>query len=154
MAVLQELIVAVRNLRAELKVEPKQRTPIQVFADRSVRQVIEQNARALENLAGVGTVHFSTDSLSRLPGARHTANFDVVVEYERKVDVAAERDRLQKEISKLERELANAQRQLGNDSFLSKAPANVVEGLRKRSAEVQVLLDKGRSALSELGGVQ
>jgi valyl-tRNA synthetase len=154
MAILQKLIETVREQRATLTVEPRQRTPIRVFAEASVRRIIEENRRALENLAGVETVNFASESLSKLPGARHTADFDVVVEYERKVDVAAERDRLQKEIAKLEKELANAQRQLGNESFLSKAPANVVDGLRKRRAEVQVLLDKGRSALNELGGMQ
>jgi len=42
--------------------------------------------------------------------------------YEQKVDVAAERERLTKELTKLESELANADRQLGNQQFLAKAP--------------------------------
>ncbi len=72
--------------------------------------------------------------------------------YEQKIDVAAERERLNKEIEKLERELGNALRQLANQQFLSKAPAHVVEGLRKREAELKILLQKAKDALDSLTG--
>jgi valyl-tRNA synthetase len=71
--------------------------------------------------------------------------------YEQKVDVAAERDRLSKELSKLENEMANANRQLGNEQFLAKAPAKVVEGIRKRQGELQLLIEKVKTALAKLG---
>ena len=45
------------------------------------------------------------------------------------------------------------ERQLANQQFLSKAPAHVVEGLRKREAELKVLLQKSRDALDSLTGV-
>ena len=45
--------------------------------------------------------------------------------YERKIDVAAECERLKKELEKIEKELANNQKQLGNEQFLAKAPAEV-----------------------------
>ena len=54
MAVLQDLIVSVRNLRAELKVEPKVRVPIEVFAhEPEIRAMIEQNRGAVERLGSV-----------------------------------------------------------------------------------------------------
>jgi len=74
----------------------------------------------------------------------------VVVEYEKKVDTAAERARLGKDLAKMETEQANARRQLANEQFLAKAPEKVVEGLRKRAAELEVLLEKARSALGAL----
>ena len=74
----------------------------------------------------------------------------MAVVYEKKIDVAAERERLRKELARLENERSNAERQLGNQGFLSKAPANVVEGLRKRKAELDVLIEKTRQALDEL----
>ncbi len=55
MAVLQDLIVSVRNLRAELKVEPKVKVPIEVFAhDAETRRLIEENRGAVERLAQRG----------------------------------------------------------------------------------------------------
>ncbi|MBZ5574632.1 MAG: valine--tRNA ligase [Acidobacteriia bacterium] len=151
MAILQDLIVSVRNSRAELKVEPKQRVPIQVFAhEPEIRALLEQNRGAVERLGGVETIEFVNDSLAKLAGARHTARFDVHVIYEKKIDAAAERERLTKELDKIEKEIANGLRQLGNEQFLAKAPTKVVEGLRKRAQELQILREKTKGKLEEL----
>jgi valyl-tRNA synthetase len=151
MAILQDLIVSVRNLRAELKIEPRTRVPMQVFApEAEIRALIEQNRGAVERLATVESTEFVDSSLAKLPGARHTARFDVHVIYEKKIDVAAERERLKKELERIEREMGNGQRQLGNEQFLAKAPPSVVEGLRNRTQELQVLREKTLSKLNEL----
>jgi valyl-tRNA synthetase len=154
MAVLQDLIVSVRNLRAELKVEPKAKIPIQVYAQEpGMRTLIEENRGAVENdrQANVESIKFVESSLAKLPGARHTARFDVHLLYEQKIDVDAECERLKKELEKLEREIAGAQRQLGNEGFLSKAPAAVVDGLRKQKQEKEILREKTHSKRKELG---
>jgi valyl-tRNA synthetase len=152
MAILQDLIVSVRNLRAELKVEPKVKVPIEVFAHQpEIRKMIEHNHGAVERLANVDKITFVEASLSNKPGARSTARFDVHVIYERKIDVAAECERLKKELEKIEKESANNKKQLGNEQFLAKAPPKVVEGLRRRAEELAVLLDKTNSKLKELG---
>ena len=64
---------------------------------------------------------------------------------------AAECERLRKELEKLEKGIGSGQRQLGNDQFLAKAPANVVENLRKQQGELAVLKEKTLSKLQELG---
>jgi valyl-tRNA synthetase len=67
-----------------------------------------------------------------------------------KIDLAAERERLTKDIARYEKGLAAAERQLGNEGFLAKAPAHVVEGLKKQEAETRLLLEKARAALEAL----
>ena len=151
MAILQDLIVSVRNIRAELKVEQKQKLAIEIFADDAIRTLVDHNRGALERLANVESLVFVDSSLSKAAGARSTARFDVRVLYERKVDAAAERDRLNKELTRLTQELTRAAGQLKNESFLAKAPAHVVEGLKKRKSEVEVLVQKTNDALGELG---
>ncbi|MFZ1051376.1 MAG: hypothetical protein WAN41_11845, partial [Candidatus Sulfotelmatobacter sp.] len=74
--------------------------------------------------------------------------------YERKIDVAAERERLNKDRDKIEKEFANNQRQLSNEQFLAKAPANVVEGLRRREQQLVSVRDKIKRQLDELSGTQ
>jgi valyl-tRNA synthetase len=150
MAILQDLIVSVRNLRAELKVETRQRVPIQVHAIDGVRTMIEHNRSAIERLATVERVDFVEASLAKAGGARATSRFEVRVLYEQKIDKAAESARLQKELEGVEREIEGKRRQLGNDAFLQKAPAHVVEGLRKRLAELEALQEKIRRALDHL----
>jgi valyl-tRNA synthetase len=151
MAILQDLIVSVRNLRAELKVEHKQRVPIQVFvSDPEIRKLIEENRGSAERLANIEKIEFVENSLAKLSGARHTARFDVHVIYERKIDVATERERLKKELDQIEKEMANGQRQLSNEQFLAKAPAKVVESIRQRVQELETLRQKVKSKLDEL----
>jgi valyl-tRNA synthetase len=152
MAILQDLIVSVRNVRAELKVEPKVKVPIEVFAhEPAIRQMIDGNRGAVERLANAGQITFVENSLAKFAGARSTARFDVHVIYERQIDAAAECDRLKKELEKLDKGIGTGQRQLGNEQFLAKAPANVVENLRKQQAELAVLKEKTLTKMQELG---
>jgi valyl-tRNA synthetase len=152
MAILQDLIVSVRNLRAELRVEPKLKVPIEVFAhEAGIRKMIEHNRIAVERLANVEKITFVESSLVNRAGARGTARFDVHVVYERKIDVGAECDRLKKDLEKIEKGISSGQKQLGNEQFLAKAPPVVVENLRKQQQELAVMLAKTQSKLKELG---
>ncbi|HLW76817.1 MAG TPA: hypothetical protein VKS01_07515, partial [Bryobacteraceae bacterium] len=152
MAILQDLIVSIRNLRAELKVEPKVKVPIEVFAhEPQIRTMVQQNRGAVERLGNVEQIKFVETSLSKLPGARSTARFDVHVIYERKIDVGVECERLKKELDKFERGIATGEKQLGNPQFVAKAPVAVVENLRKQQQELVVLKDKTLSKMKELG---
>jgi len=149
MALLQSLIVEVRTLRKEIGVEEKAVTPAEVRIGAALQPDIKQNSAIVERLARVSEVRF-VDQIT--PGlAKHsTPSFDVAVVYERTIDVPAERDRLTKDIAKYEKGLAAADRQLGNQGFLAKAPAQVVEGLKKQESETRLLLEKARAALDAL----
>jgi valyl-tRNA synthetase len=151
MGILQDLIVAVRNIRAEAKVEPKVKTRAQVHSDDGVRSILAANEGMIQRLASVEALEFVDKSLAQTPGARTTPRFEVCILVQQTVDVAAERERLMKEMKKLEGELGNAERQLGNQQFLDKAPPQVIDGVRKRMGEVELLLRKVRSALENLG---
>jgi valyl-tRNA synthetase len=153
MAILQDLIVNIRNVRAELKAEPKVKVEIEVFAPGSeVRAMIDQNLRSilLDRSANVAKITFVSSSLAKQAGARSTARFDVHVIYERKIDLAAERDRLNKDLEKIEKEFANNQRQLSNEQFLAKAPEKIVGGLRRREGELVALREKIKRQLEGL----
>ena len=149
MGALQSLIVEVRALRKEIGVEEKAGVPIELRADAMLRDVAEKNRDIIERMARVSEVRFA-EQISPGLSKHHAASFDVAVVYERTIDVAAERDRLTREIAKYEKGLASAERQLGNEAFLKKAPPQVVEGLKKQEAETRVLLEKARDALKSL----
>jgi valyl-tRNA synthetase len=152
MAILQDLIVSIRNLRAELKVETKAKVPIEVFAqENEISELIISNRGALERLANVEELRPADGSLEKLANVRHTARFDVRLIYEKKIDVAAERDKNRKELEKAENEKANGERQLANAQFTAKAPGHVVDKLRVRMEELRVLIEKLQKKLNELG---
>ena len=151
MATLQDLIRNIRDLRADSKVEPKLKTPVRVRASATITELIGANRGMVERLASAETIEFVQGSLAEQTSVRATSQFEVAIVYEQKIDVAAERERLTKEIKKIEAQIANMERQLDNPQFLTKAPAHVVEGLRKQLAELKILLAKLRAALDTLG---
>jgi valyl-tRNA synthetase len=152
MAVLQDLIVSVRNLRAELKVEPKIKVAVRVFAhEPTTHELIVSNQRAVERLANVETILFEKEPLTYTQGARQTSRFDVYVVYEKKIDLAAERERLKKELGALDKRIEVAAFQLGNQNFLAKAPKKVVDGLIKQLEETKSLRERTKSTLDQLG---
>jgi valyl-tRNA synthetase len=146
---MQELIVAVRDMRRKLSVEEKAAVPILLRVDAAERAGIEQNTDIISRLAKVSAIEF-VETMPEGTAVRSAPGFDVAVLYERTIDVAVECERLKKELARFEKELSNADRQLANDGFLAKAPANVVEGLRRRTAELSVLIPKTRNALESL----
>jgi valyl-tRNA synthetase len=151
MSLLQELIVEVRALRKEIGVEEKAVVPTEVRIDSSLKDIISENHAIVERLARVSDVRF-VDQISAGLAKHSTSQFDVAVIYERKIDVAAEREKLTKEIARLAKIIANSDRQLNNPGFTAKAPAHIVEGLTKQRDDAQQLLDKLRRDLNSLPG--
>ena len=150
MQLLQDLIVSIRGLRKELAVPEKEPASIRLYASENrTLALVNANADFLHRLARVAAIDFSPASLTG-PTARTTTMFDVEVLYERTVDIPAERDRLTKELAKLEKGLQAADRQLTNDAFMAKAPAHIIEGLRKQSTETRLQYDKAKAALEAL----
>jgi valyl-tRNA synthetase len=145
MGVLQELIVTLRALRKDLGVEEKLTVPARL----SRYQVSAGCIPFVLRLARVSEI-IPVDGPLEDANRRSTFNFDVAIVYERKIDLAAERERLTKDLARLEKEAANAERQLGNEGFLAKAPAEVIDGLRRRSGELSTLIPKTRSAIESL----
>jgi valyl-tRNA synthetase len=149
MVELQSLITEIRGLRKEAGVEEKAVVPVEVRADVHLKQLAQESRDIIEKLARVSEVRF-VDAITEGLSKHSTASFDVAVVYERTIDVAAERERLTKDIVRYEKGVAAAERQLGNEAFLAKAPSNVVEGLKKQEAETRQLLEKARIALNAL----
>ncbi|MGA2206879.1 MAG: valine--tRNA ligase, partial [Terracidiphilus sp.] len=147
MGMIQELIVEVRAMRKEIGVNEKNAVSIQVRTHD--QRIIDENRVMIERLARVQDILLVDKIAAGLP-LRAKFNFDVAVVNEATIDLPAERERLTKDIAKYEKGLAAAERQLGNEGFLAKAPAHVVEGLKKQEAETRLLLEKALAALAAL----
>jgi valyl-tRNA synthetase len=149
MELLQELIVAIRAMRKELGVPEKESAPIRLHAGPELTSHLEFHQEVLDRLARVSEIHISDKPLTGA-NARSTASFDVAVVYERKIDVAAERERLTKELARLEKQITTNESRLADASFTAKAPGHIVDGLRKQTADLITLRDKTRGGLDAL----
>jgi valyl-tRNA synthetase len=150
-AAFKQLVEACRNLRGELKVSPAQRLPLLACGDVSL---IERHRAALQALAKVSEVRLFADlaawtaATHGVPaGALGETRFALHVE----VDLAAERERLGKELQRLQTEIAKAQTKLGNASFVDRAPPAVVEQERARLRDFSASRDKVQEQLARLG---
>jgi len=146
----RELITVVRALRKDLGVPEKELVLIDVRANPATIGAFETNIDIVKRLARVQDIEFGSEPLSG-SNARSTPDFDVAVIYERQIDIPAERERLTKDLAKYEKGLTAAERQLGNEAFMAKAPAPIVDGLRKQHSETKTLYDKTKAALDALG---
>ncbi len=149
MQVLQAFITETRAQRKEMAVEEKVEVPVLIRAELATMRILEQNAAVVRRLARVQQLRFCTEIPAHL-AVRSAPTFDLALDYQRKVDVRAERERLEKEIARLDKILSSATTQLGNERFLAKAPTHVVEGLRSQRSDTEVLLVKAQQALAAL----
>jgi valyl-tRNA synthetase len=146
----RELITVIRAMRKDFAIPEKDLISIQVHVKSGYEGTFGVNSSLVERMARVSSIEFAPAALSGA-NARSTADFDVAVIYERQIDVAAERERLTKDLAKYEKGLTAAERQLNNEAFMAKAPAHIIEGLRKQHAETKTLYDKTKAALDALG---
>jgi valyl-tRNA synthetase len=149
MALLQEIIMVIRNLRAEMKVDPKERIGGTIYSTGEAGRIAALHAEAITKLAGTQLRIVQGRLPAAGPGARATNAFDVALEAPA-AQVEAQRKRLSKEIEQLEQNVANSRRQLGDEIFRSRAPEHVVNGLKTKLSDYEGQLEKSRAALASL----
>ena len=150
-AKLKGLVDVCRTLRGELNVSPSTRLPLYVVGDTAF---MRENAAVLQGLAKLSEVQVFEDEAAWAAAAQ-AAPVAVVGEARlclfMEIDVVAEKARLTKEATRLEGEIAKANSKLGNEAFVAKAPAAVLEQERKRVADFGATLTKVREQLARLG---
>jgi valyl-tRNA synthetase len=148
-AQLKALVAAVRALRSEMSLSPAQRVPLLAHGDSFVAEA----APLLQALGKLIEVRLIEDEAA-FSAATAAAPVSVVgaarVALHVEIDVAAERERLGKEVTRLEGEIAKAQAKLGNESFVARAPAAVVAQERERMDAFTQTLSRLREQLSRL----
>ncbi len=154
-AKLKQLVDACRNLRGEMNVSPATRLPLYVVAQTEAEGAfLQSSAAVLQALAKLSEVKLF-DNEAAWQAAAQSAPVAVVGEARVclfvEVDVAAEKLRLGKEVTRLEEQIAKASTKLNNEAFVAKAPAAVLEQERKRVADFAATLTKVQEQLARLG---
>jgi len=143
--ILQEVVTMARTLRTEAKLDPKQPLEGALYSRGTGLEVAQRHAEAIKKLANV-SLEFRAEAAPKAAAIRSTAEFDLVLHLP-KTQEDAQRKRMEKEREQVEKNIANLERQLGDEKFLNKAPAHVVDGMRQKLADYRSQSDKLNSAL-------
>lgn len=151
---LKQLVDACRNLRGEMGVSPSTKLPLYVVANTPEETAfVQASGPVLQAMAKLNEVRVFDDAAAWAAAAQ--ASPVAVVGEARiclfmEVDVAAEKIRLGKEVTRLEGEIARANGKLSNEAFVAKAPPAVIEQERKRVADFAATVAKMRDQLAQL----
>ena len=136
MQTVMAVITGIRNVRGEMNISPSTALTVAVHPeDPQIGTVVENNSELIVSLARLKGI--AVDAGLERPKAAATVlvgGATVYVLLEGIIDFAQEQARLKKEIGKLAKELTGMNKKLGNEDFLSKAPADVVAGVREKHA--------------------
>jgi valyl-tRNA synthetase len=145
MSILQEMITSARELRADMKLDPKLVLEGVLVVREPARHVAGTQLHALERLGNVKLdVRSAADGIEGVK--RSSPEFDLILKASAE-QAAAQRARVQKEIAQLEKVIANSERQLGDDKFVSRAPAHVIDQIRLKLGDYRDQLTKHRESI-------
>jgi len=151
MARLQALVAACRSLRGEMSLSPAARVPL--FALGGEAGFMAEAAPLLKALAKLSDVQLCADEAAFAQASAMAPVVvvgDVRLALKVEIDVAAETARLAKEIARIEGEIVKAHAKLGNESFVARAPAEVVAQERARVAEFDQTLSRLKDQAARL----
>jgi len=148
-ALMKRAIDALRNLRSEMNLSPAQKVPLVASGDAQALAAYAPYMQALARLSEVQVVA-DVNAASNGTAAPIKVVDDLRLMLRIEVDVAAERERLGKEVERLENEIRKAEVKLGNASFVERAPAAVVAQEKERLAGFGATLAKVREQLGRL----
>ncbi|MBS7402581.1 MAG: valine--tRNA ligase [Oscillospiraceae bacterium] len=148
--VLMDAIKAIRSRRSEMNVPPSRKAHLIVVTDKG--EIFENGRAFLMKLAYAGEVEVTREAPADVDGM-----VSVVTDQARMfmpmadlVDLAKERERLEKEIAKAQKEYDGQMAKLANEKFLAKAPAAVVETEKERAAKAKALIENLTESLKKL----
>ncbi|AKO45141.1 valine--tRNA ligase [[Haemophilus] ducreyi] len=141
---LKELIIAVRNIRAEANIAPSKALDLLV---RNVTQqqavILSENQLLLTAMAKLTSISVLTASeQAPLSVAKLVGKVEVLVPMAGFINKDTELARLSKEIDKLHNEVTHIESKLSNEAFVAKAPEAVISKERAKMAEYQSGIEK------------
>lgn len=152
-----EAVRAIRNIRAEMNVPPGKKIELVFAADEKAAAGLQQGGIYIRALCGADKFSILPANSPELAAVQaqaavaHVRGIDIYLPLKELIDLSKETARLQKEVANMDKEIKRLEGKLNNQGFLSKAPADVVEGERVKLADYS---EKKASLLERLAQLE
>lgn len=136
---LQQVIVGIRTIRAEMNIAPSKAVPVYFHRGSNVdKQHVDKHQRALISLSKLSEIHWlSDDQTLPVASAALVGSLEILIPLDGLIDQQAELDRLTKTLNNIEKDIALLTNKLANEHFVAKAPTEVVSKEKARLAQLQ-----------------
>jgi valyl-tRNA synthetase len=152
-ALFQEIVYRIRNVRGEMNIPPDKKAPV-VFktANEKIAAVVRREEVHIKALARVESITLdpgytpaSTDASAVI------TDLEIFIPLKNLIDFDKERARIDKEIDKMRGDLGRVEQKLSNESFIGKAPADVIDREKAKRNEMAEILSKLEAGRAKLG---
>ena len=142
MEAVMDTIKAIRGRRAEMNVPPSRKAEVLIVT--ATPDVYAQGSHFIQRLAYASEVKFADAAPADVSGmvTAVTHNATAYLPLRELVDIAAELERIRKEIEKAQNGLRSVEQKLSNEKFVSRAPEAVVNAEREKAVKYQELIAK------------
>lgn len=132
-----DVISKIRNIRAEMQIKPSDKFPIHIAADAEAQKIFTANEAQILKLARAEKLVLAeTLDVPKASAKAVTSLTEIAVPLEGLIDFEKETARLENQVAKLEKENEQLNKQLSNANFVDRAPAEKVQEIRDRVAEI------------------
>jgi valyl-tRNA synthetase len=157
-ALMQELVTSIRNLRAELNLSPSVKCDVVISSeDEKAVTYVNDLTSYIQSLAKIGDLQSMVkEDFAKLEQFKSLTSvvgpFQIYVKIEGLIDIEQEKQRLNKEIQRTESFLISIEKKLSNEKFVQKASPEVVENERKKQEDSKMKLEKLKDHYNSLTG--
>jgi len=143
MAYITEAIKGLRNVRAEMNVPPSRKAKVICYIAEDAKKAFNAGSAYIEKLASASDVEFIADKVNVPANAVSLVvkGGELFMPLLDLVDKEKELDRLNKEVKKLEGEIDRIDKKLGNQGFVAKAPAAVIDAEKEKRVKYVEMLE-------------
>lgn len=152
MAFVIEAIKGLRNVRAEMNVPPSRKAKVICYIAEDAKKAFNAGSAYIEKLASASEVEFIADKANVPANAVSLVvkGGELFMPLLDLVDKEKELDRLNKELKKLEGEIDRIDKKLGNQGFVAKAPAAVIDAEKEKRVKYVEMLEAVEARIKAL----
>jgi len=151
---IKEIVVAIRNIRANVGIHPSDKIDIELNPENnSIKNIIENNIVPIQIMSSTNNIKIVKNSANNKSITSVIQGLEINLPVEGVIDVGKEVLRLEKDLDKLNNDFSKTSKKLSSSNFLEKAPPEVISKEKGKLEEFEFQISKIQEILSKLKNI-